>query len=98
MAKVDIRHAYRLVPIHPGNYRATGLKWRFGHNRQFTYLMNTLLPFGGRRAPGIFHQVSQSVKRMMARRGYHLLVVYLDDFLIIGATRQECQEAYECLL
>ena len=35
---------------------------------------------------------------MMARRGYHLLVVYLYDFLIIEATRQECQEAYECLL
>ena len=41
MAKVDIHHAYRSVPIHPGNYRATGLKWQFGHNCHFTYLMDT---------------------------------------------------------
>ena len=98
MAKVDICHAYRSVPIHPGNYRATGLKWQFGHNCQFTYLMDIRLAFRGRQALGIFHRVSQSVKCMMVCRGYHLLVVNLADFLIIGATRQECQEAYECLL
>ena len=26
MAKIDLRHAYRSIPIHPSNYRATGLK------------------------------------------------------------------------
>ena len=35
---------------------------------------------------------------MMACRGYDAIVVYLDDFLVIGATKAECQAAYECLL
>ena len=35
---------------------------------------------------------------MMARRGYRAIVMHLDDFLVIGATWQECQEVFECLL
>ena len=35
---------------------------------------------------------------MMTRRGHRAMVVYLDDFLVIGATWQECQEVFECLL
>ena len=27
LAKIDLCHAYRSVPIHPSNYPATGLKW-----------------------------------------------------------------------
>ena len=35
---------------------------------------------------------------MMANRGFHVIVVYLDDFLVIGATRSECERAYQILL
>ena len=98
MAKVDIRHGYRAIPIHPSNYRATGLKWRFMHNHHFTYFVDARLPFGGRRAPGTFHRVSQSIRHMMAHRGYSAVVVYLDDFLIIGSTEAESQAAFFCLL
>ena len=60
-------------------------------------MVDTRLPFGRKSAPGIFHQITQAVKRMMARRDYSLLVVYLDDFLIIGETKEACQEAYDAL-
>ena len=43
MAKVDIRHVYRAIPIHPSNYRATGLKWKFMHNHHFTYFVGAIL-------------------------------------------------------
>ena len=46
MAKIDLRHAYRSVPIHPANYAAMGLKWRFTGATSFTYLVDTRLPFG----------------------------------------------------
>jgi len=39
----------------------------------------------------IFHRITQAVRRTMAKRGYHGIVVYLDDFLVIGATRVECE-------
>lgn len=96
LAKVDLRHAYRSVPVHPSNYKALGLKWKFKGHTKFTYLMDTRLPFGGRSAPGIFHRITQAVRRMMLRRGF-VLVVYLDDFLVIGLTQLECQRGFDTL-
>ena len=33
----------------------------------------------------------------MQRRGFPLIIVYLDDFLVIGRTREECQVAFDTL-
>ena len=49
MAKIDLRHAYRSVPIHPDNYKATACKWQFLGDHSCTYFYDTRLPFG---APG----------------------------------------------
>ena len=65
IAKVDLRRAYRSVPVHPSNHDALGLKWKFQGDKHFIYLVDTRLPFGGRSAAGIFHRLTQSVKRMM---------------------------------
>ncbi len=62
------------------------------------YLRDTKLPFGAKLAPGIFHRITQAVKRMMARRGYDLVVVYLDDFLIVSESFKQCAEALQCLI
>ena len=59
-------------------------------------MADTRLPYGGRRAPGIFHHLTQAVKRMMVMRGYKAIVVYLDDFLIIGTTLAERFEIFNC--
>ena len=74
-----------------------GLKWIFEGDLVPTYFIDTCLPFGGRRAPGIFHRLTESVQRMMLRRGFLGIVVYLDDFLIVGRTREECQQAFDTL-
>ena len=76
LAKVDLRHAYRSVPVHPSNYLALGLKWHFRGTQKPTYLVDTQLPFRGRSAPGIFHRLTQAVHRMMERRGF-IVIVYL---------------------
>ena len=86
LAKVDLRHAYRSVPISPTNYPATGLKWRFKGHKHHTFIIDKRLPFVGRRSPSIFHRLTQSVKRMMIKRGFTGIIVYLDDFLIVAET------------
>ena len=91
LAKIDLCHAYRSVPIHPQNYAAMGPKWIFEGDLVPTYFIDTRLPFGRQRAPGIFHRLTQSVRHTMLRRGFLGIVVYLDDFLIVGRTREECQ-------
>ena len=58
MAKVDLRHAYRSVPVHPSNFEALGLKWRFRGDENFTYLVDPWLPFGAKSSPGIFHRLT----------------------------------------
>ena len=83
MAKIDLRHAYRSVPIHPCNYKATGCKWQFSGSDSFTYFYDACLPFGARAAPIIFQHLTQAVHHMMAKWGFHDVVVYLDDFLVI---------------
>ncbi len=97
MAKNDLRHAYRSVPIHRDKFQATGCKWQFSGDKHFTYFYDTRLPFGAKSSPEIFHRLTQSVRRMMVRRGFTDIIVYLDDFLIIGDTRKQCQLAYDTL-
>ena len=98
MAKIDLESAYRSVPIHEDDYQSTGLKWWFKGDSAPTYLYDTRLPFGAKRAPGIFHRLTQAVRRMMARRGFWDIVMYLDDWLIIAPSKAECRVAMETLL
>ena len=94
LAKLDLKSAYRHVPIHPSNYRATGLAWQFQGDQHVTYLYDSKLPFGASKSPEVFHRLTQAVTRMMARRGFRTILAYLDDFLIIGDTKHECELAY----
>ena len=98
MAKVDLSNAYRSVRIHPSNYSATGLKWLFANEDRPRFFVDTRLPFGASRSPFIFNSITQSVRRMMAKRGFSNVVVYLDDFLIIERTLSACNAALHTLL
>ena len=98
MAKLDLKSAYRSVLVHPSQYHLTGLKWTFTGDKEATYLVDTRLPFGARFSPGIFHTLTQAVKCMMAARGHTGLVVYLDDFLVIEPTKEECTRTLNVLM
>jgi len=97
MAKVDIKSAYRHIPIHPVSQKVTGLHWTFSDGTD-AYFYDAKLCFGARAAPQIFHRISQAVKRMMARRGYNQIVAFQDDFLVIGQSYEECLEAWLVLI
>ena len=96
MAKVDLKFAYRSVNISKGSQRFTGLQFSIGGRT--IYMRDTKLPFGSRLAPGIFHRLTQAVKRMMARRVFTATVAYLDDFFICGRTVNECATALSTLI
>ena len=98
MAKVDLESAYRSVRIHPDDNNATGIKFKFPGKRSSTYVYDTRLPFRARKSPGIFNRITQAVKRMMISRGFKLMVVYLDDWLILGPDKERCTLALNELL
>ena len=96
MAKVDIQSAYRHVPISKHSQKVTGLKWQFGSKT--VYLRDTKLCFGSQMAPGIFHRLTQAVKRMLKRKGLNTTVVYLDDIFIKSNSFQECLDALNLVI
>ena len=95
-AKVDLKSAYRSVPISKASQEVTGLHWKF--KGQTVFLRDTKLPFGAKLSVGIFHRLSQAVKRMMSRRGFDLTIVYLDDFLICADSKEVCAQALAVLI
>ena len=98
LSKVDLKSAYRSVPINSADYPLTGLKWWFSGEKSPCYLFDVKLPFGSNVGPAIFSRLTQSVRRMMARRGYVNLVVYLDDFFIVESSFQRCLEGQHVLI
>lgn len=97
IAKVDLKSAYRSVSLLPSHMEYTGLKWKFKGHKEHTYLVDSRLPFGCRLSVEVFHRLSHAIQRFMAKRKIKT-VVYLDDWLVIGDTFEECQSGMLCLI
>ena len=80
LSKVDLSNAYRVVRTHPSNWDYTGLKWTFKGEREPTYMVDTRLPFGASKSPFIFTELSQAVRRIMAEKGFQILLFTLMIF------------------
>lgn len=78
MAKMDIKRAYRNIPVHPNDRLLLGMKWAGG-----TYV-DTTLPFGLRSAPLIFSAVADAMAWIMQQKGVSWVAHYLDDFVTTG--------------
>jgi len=96
MAKIDLKSAYRSVSLSPDSCKVTGLKWYIDGKPQYFY--DSKLPFGAKLAPGIFHRLSQAVRRIMARKGHTNVVAYLDDFFICESTKDACASTLKTLI
>ena len=90
---MDIKSAYRNIPVHPDDRRLMGMHWRGD------LFVDTALPFGLRSAPKIFTAVADAVEWIVREEGVDFVVHYLDDFLVMGAPgSDECAAALRKLL
>ena len=96
-AIIDIKSAYRWVPIYPPHRQLQGFRWSFYPDQPAQYYVDNFLCFGLANAPSIFNRISQSIVRTMLREGF-TIVAYLDDFLVIRNDIQHCQAAHQYLL
>ena len=81
LAKLDIKSAYRNVPVYPGDRHLLGIHWQ---ERTF---VDTCLPFGLRSAPKLFNAIADALEWVIVNQGGSLvefIVHYLDDFLFGG--------------
>ena len=86
LAKVDIRDAYRLIPIHPRDRHLLGMSW---DNQLYVDLA---IPFGLRSAPFIFNQFAEAWLWILHHQhGIRHFLRYLDDYLTAAAPNsREC--------
>ena len=77
MSKLDIKEAYRMVPVHREDWLLLGMQWRGA------YYLNTRLPFGLRSAPKIFTAVADALQWIMLANGITSFIHYLDDFFFV---------------
>lgn len=83
MAKLDLRDAFRHIPIRADDWRHMGLFW----DDKFYYCI--VLTFGLRSAPYIFNLFAEALHWIIARHIPAHLRHYLDDFLLIFRPQSE---------
>ena len=94
MSKIDLKNAFRLIPVHPNDWNLLGICWR---NK---FYIDTCLPFGLHSAPFIFNQLSVAIHWILQHKySVSHLLHYLDDFFTAGAPdTSECQNNLEAML
>ncbi|XP_062575105.1 uncharacterized protein LOC134237037 [Saccostrea cucullata] len=86
LAKSDIKSAFRLMPIWPGNFELLGFKF------DGCYYFDKCLPFGCSISCATFEKFSSLLEWLVRKRATSREVLhYLDDFLFGGHTADECQ-------
>lgn len=78
LSKVDIKQAYRMVPVHPEDRLLLGMVWDDG------LFVDTALPFGLRSAPKIFTAMADALEWIALQEGVGTILHYLDDYLLIA--------------
>ena len=88
LAKVDIKSAYRLLPVHPQDRHLLGMEWKGA------YYVDAMLPFGLRSAPKIFTAVADALEWCVRQRGVVGIDHYLDDFIIVAPPKSSICQTY----
>ena len=78
-SKIDLKDAFRLIPVHPSQWNLLGISWKT------RFYVDTCLPFGLRSAPYLFNHLSEAIHWILVNKyGVRHLLHYLDDFLTAG--------------
>ncbi len=93
MAKVDLKSAFRMVPVCKQDWELLGMQWKGA------YYVDACLPFGLRSAPFLFNQFAHALHWILAHNYTIDTVQYLDDYFLAGpAESPVCQQAVNTML
>lgn len=91
MSVIDIKSAYRSVPINPDHSIYQGLRWRLDGEEKF--FIDRRLCFGLKCGPFYFNLLSEFVYNECSSRYDIQMVNYLDDFICVSRSYDECIHA-----
>jgi len=87
LAKIEIKHAFRLLPVHPVDRHLLAMRWRD------QIFVDTYLPFGLRSAPKLFNVLADLLSCILEQQGVSPPLHYLNDFFLLGPPQSpQCQE------
>ena len=90
LAKIDIKSAFRLLPVHPIDRHLLAVKWR-----ESIYI-DHCVPFGLRSAPKLFTILADLLAWIGQNLGISYLIHYLDDYLTMEPPQSSlCQRNLE---
>ena len=78
LAKIDIKSAFHLLPVHPADRHLLGMKW------EGNIYIDHCIPCGLRSAPKLFNVLADLLAWIMENSGVSYLIHYLDDYLTMG--------------
>ena len=90
MASVDLTDCFWGLPLDEHDQRACALHWR-GKNYVFR-----CLPFGLSLSPYFITKLYRNVVEHLQARG-HRVIIYIDDILILGNTKEECERSVQAV-
>ena len=86
MAKLDVRHAFRLCPVRPEEWPFLCFQW------QGSFYFDSRLPFGLRSSPFIFNSFADALQWCIVfYLGFASVLHYLDDYFICHSSSSACQ-------
>jgi hypothetical protein len=92
MCTVDLSDAFFHVPLHPEHQRFFQFRW---DGLLYQYLC---CPFGWSRSPQWFQAFTSHIAKICRSKYQIRLIVYLDDFLVLGKSKQEAEKNTQILL
>lgn len=85
LAKIDIKAAFRCIPVHPDDWCLLGMFWRG------QYWVDLRLPFGLKSSPAIWERYATAIQWIAHHEQIaRWLIHYVDDFLLAEKTKRAC--------
>ena len=81
LAKMDIKSAFRLLPVHPSDHHLLVMEW----NKDI--YIDTCLPFGLRSALKLFNILADFLSWILDQKGAMPTIHHLDDFLMMDPAK-----------
>ena len=92
MAKLDIKHVFRLCPVHPDDWHLLGYNWKE------RFYFDVVLPFGGRSSPFTFNNFADLLQWIIIVIFLiEDLLHYLDDFFTANCSDDLCKDTIDLI-
>ena len=89
LSKIDIKHAYRLLPVRREDWPLLVYQW------EGQYYVDLVLPFGGRSSASIFVTFADLLNWILQHKCHLNTIHYSDDYLLASPTHPNTQAQHD---